>query len=63
MMIRENRTNISPNRRIKGADSQLVMEAQGRDMVDNLKKWQEDYCGSCKTAQERLLEGRHLTFG
>ena len=67
MMLRENRTNISPSRRIKGADSQQVMEAKERERVeklDGLRKWQEEYCGSCKQDQDLLLQGRkHLTFG
>lgn len=67
MMLRENRTNISPNRRIKGADSQQVIEAQERERIgklDDLKRWREEYCGSCKLEQDLLLQGRkHLTFG
>ena len=67
MMLRENRGNISPTRRIKGADSQQVLEAEEREKgarIDGLKKWQEDYCGSCKIEQKRLLDGRkHLAFG
>jgi hypothetical protein len=66
MILRENRGNISPNRKIKGADSQRVLEAKERERsgrMDELRKWQEDYCGSCKLEQERLLDGRkHVTF-
>jgi hypothetical protein len=67
IMLRENRTNIPPSRRIKGADSQQVMEAKERERIeklDDLTRWQEDYCGSCKLEQDMLLKGRkHLTFG
>ena len=66
MMLRENRTNISPNRRIKGANTQQVLDAQEREKnekLDELKKWQEEYCGSCKMEQDSLLAGRkHLAF-
>lgn len=66
MMLRENQGKISPTRRIKGADSQQVLEAKERDRaarMDELRKWQEDYCGSCKLEQERLLDGqKHLAF-
>lgn len=67
MMLRENRGNISPSRRIKGAGSQQVMEAKERERIgkmDDLRKWQEEYCGSCKLEQERLLDGQeHVAFG
>jgi hypothetical protein len=67
MMLRENRGSISPNRRIKGADSQQVLDAKERERsgkMDDLRKWQEEYCGSCKVEQERLLDGqKNLTFG
>jgi hypothetical protein len=66
MILRENRGNISPNRRIKGVDSQQVLEAKERERslkIDNLRKWQEDYCGSCHLDQERLLDRqKHLAF-
>jgi hypothetical protein len=67
MMLRENRRGKSPNKRVKGADSQQVLAAKERERssrMDDLTRWQEDYCGSCKLEQERLLDGRkHLAFG
>jgi hypothetical protein len=67
MMLRENRTSISSTKKIKGTDSQQVLTAREREKharLDDLRKWQEDYCGSCKIEQELLLEGRkHLAFG
>lgn len=67
MMLRENRTNISPNRKIKGADAEKVRQAKEKERIekiDELRKWQEEYCGSCKMEQQMLLEGRkHLAFG
>jgi len=67
IMLRENRTNISTKRRIKGVDSQKVMVAKDQERnekMDELRRWHEDYCGSCKREQEMLLEGRKsLTFG
>jgi hypothetical protein len=61
MMLRENVTNISPTQRIKGADPQQVPDMKERDRLskrENLKRWQEEYCGSCQQEQELLFEGR-----
>ncbi len=67
MMLRENRTNISPTRRVKGADAQQVLDAKNRERsqkMDELRRWQHEYCGSCKMEQELILRGRkHLAFG
>jgi hypothetical protein len=66
-MLRENQEKISSTRRTNGADSQQVLEAKARDRtarMDNLRKWQEEYCGSCKLEQERLRDGqKQLAFG
>ncbi len=65
-MLRENRTNASPNKKTKSTDSQKIMEAKERERkskLEHLKRWQEEYCGSCKMEQEMLLKGRkHLSF-
>lgn len=67
MLLQENKGSISPNRREKGADSQQVLEAKERERngrMDNLRKWQESYCSSCKLEQDRMLEARqHVVFG
>jgi len=67
MMLRENRTSISPTRKIKGADSQQVLAAKEQEKdgkLKGLRLWHEDYCGSCKKEQNLLHEGRkHLAFG
>lgn len=67
MMLQENYGKLSPTRRIKEADSQQVLAAKDQDRtarMDELKKWQEEYCGSCKLEQERLLDGqKQLAFG
>ena len=63
MMLRENRTGISPTRRIKGADSQQVLTGTEKEKNSRLEEL-EDYCGSCKIEQDLLHEGRnHLAFG
>jgi hypothetical protein len=66
IMLRENRTNGSPGKKIKSAISDKAMEAKERerkDRLDELRRWQEEYCGSCKMEQERFLKGRkHLSF-
>ena len=65
-ILRENRGSIS-KKKIKGADSQQVIEAKELERsgkVDVLRKWQKDYCDVCKEEQKRLLDGRkHFTFG
>jgi hypothetical protein len=67
VMLREHRSNSSVNKRIKGTESQQVIEAKERERIgkiEDLKKWHEEYCGSCKMEQDMLLKGRkHLTFG
>lgn len=66
-MLRDNRSNDPPNRKIKGADTEqlrLAKEKQRNEKLDELRKWQEEYCGSCKMEQQMLLDGRkHLAFG
>lgn len=58
-MLREARP-IVPSKKSKGSDSQQVLATKGREAekLEALKKWQEDYCGSCKIEQELLLESR-----
>jgi hypothetical protein len=69
LMLRENRTSVlfGPNKKPKGADAQKIMKANERerkDRLDDLRRWQEKYCGSCKMEQEMLFKGRkHLSFG
>lgn len=66
-LLRENRTNAPSNKKIKGTESQKVIEAKERERknrLEDLKRWQEEYCGSCKMEQEMLFKGRkHLSFG
>lgn len=61
MMLREDQMNMSPTKRIKGADPQQVLDAKEKDKMnkmENLRRWQEEYCGSCQREQELLFEGR-----
>ena len=61
MMLREDQTNISPTKRIKGANPQQVFDAKEKDRMskrENLRRWQEEYCGSCQREQKLLFEGR-----
>lgn len=67
VMLRETRPSASPNKKTKGTDSQKVLEVKERERkekLNELRKWQEEYCGSCKIEQEMLFKGRkHLSFG
>jgi len=60
LMLQDDRTN----RRAKGAETQQVLEIRewersGR--LEELRKWQEDYCGSCRLEEDRLLQERQQT--
>ncbi|KAG4428712.1 hypothetical protein IFR05_015804 [Cadophora sp. M221] len=53
VMLRKDRMS----RRAKGAGSQQVLEIRERERkgrLDELRRWQEDYCGSCRLEQDRL---------
>jgi hypothetical protein len=67
MLLRENRTTASPNKKTKGTDSQKILgakEQEKKEKLESLRRWQEEYCGSCKMEQEMLFKGRqHLSFG
>lgn len=67
MILQEDRTNTSPSRNVRGADAEQIRlgkEKHRNEKLDELRKWQEEYCGSCKMEQQMLSEGRkHLTFG
>jgi hypothetical protein len=68
LILREHRTSPSSNKKnTKGTDSQKILEAKERERkekLDELRRWQEEYCGSCKMEQEMLVKGRkHLSFG
>jgi hypothetical protein len=61
MMLREDQKNVSPTKRVKVADPQQVLDAKEKDRMskrENLRRWQEEYCGSCQREQELLFEGR-----
>lgn len=66
-MLRENRTPATPNKKTKGTESQHILDAKGRERngkMDEMRKWHEEYCTSCKLEQDTLEKGRkHLAFG
>lgn len=56
-----NRTSTTNGKKTK--ESQQVIDSRNGRMND-LRRWHEDYCGSCKLEQDLLVEGRkHLAFG
>jgi hypothetical protein len=67
MMLRENRTSSSPSKKMKRAGSQQVIDDTERDRdrkLEELRKWQEEYCGSCQREQDLLeRERKHITYG
>jgi hypothetical protein len=66
-ILRGNRASGSPVKDFKSPGAQRVLEAEknaGEGKMEGLKKWQEEYCGSCKREQDLLLEGRkHAAVG
>jgi hypothetical protein len=66
-LLRENTEGASNTQGGKGPDARQVptsrqQEKDGR--LHGLKKWHAEYCSSCKSEQDRLLEERqYLTFG
>jgi hypothetical protein len=61
MMLRDGRMDISPTKRVKETEPQLVFEAKEKDRLgkmEKLREWQRDYCGSCLREQELLFESR-----
>jgi len=67
MLLRDSQANISPSKKTKGGKSQKVLDTREQDKkqrLEDLRKWQEDYCGSCKMEQELLSKGSvHIEFG
>jgi hypothetical protein len=58
------RNTPKPSGKAKMNKAQKVVQQEEDVRTDELRKWQEDYCGSCKMEQARLSEERgHLTFG
>jgi hypothetical protein len=56
-----NRTSDAAGK--ENRESKQAVEVKERRMGD-LRRWHEDYCGSCKLEQEMLAEGRkYLAFG
>jgi hypothetical protein len=66
-ILRENRTTTAPNKKAKGANSQQVLDLKEKERsgkMDEMRRWHEEYCTSCKLEQDLLENGRkHLTFG
>lgn len=55
MILRENRTNTLPTGKVKGGSHQEVLHEH--DNINELRKWHQDYCGSCKEEQDLLTQG------
>ncbi|KAI9740703.1 MAG: SNF1-interacting protein [Claussenomyces sp. TS43310] len=67
MMLAENEPSVATTRTAKDAEGQEVLEAKQRgrqSKMDDLRKWQEEYCGSCRREQEKLFDkGSHPHSG
>lgn len=66
LLLREPPNSTSKSKRSKTVESQQVLESQAKERtrLDGLRKWQQEYCGSCKLEQDMMLkEQMHLAFG
>lgn len=57
VLLREPPNGTSKSRKSKTVASQQVLEAQEKERtrLDNLRQWQQDYCGSCKLEQDIIM--------
>lgn len=64
-MLQEDKSNTSPSLQAEGAQSQQISSIQstkGR-RLEELRRWHESYCRSCKLEQDNMLDGRkHLAY-
>jgi hypothetical protein len=59
MILRENRTSMSPSKRVAASSSRISMDAEEKERkLQAFRRWQEGYCGSCRKEQDLLLQGR-----
>jgi hypothetical protein len=58
MILRENRTGMSPSKRVAASSSQIGMDAEKERKLQAFRRWHEEYCGSCRKEQDVLIKGR-----
>ncbi|KAI9645850.1 SNF1-interacting protein [Ciborinia camelliae] len=54
IMLQENRTNTIATNNVKGGLRQEALH--GEDAMNELRKWHQEYCGSCKAEQDLLSQ-------
>lgn len=57
MMLQEDR---SKRPRQQGDSQQAMVTSEQQLQMDELQRWHEDYCGSCRLEQEKLLKERNV---
>ncbi|CAG8973278.1 hypothetical protein HYALB_00000040 [Hymenoscyphus albidus] len=66
-ILQENRARPTKGKNLKRDSTQQVLSAKERERsekLEDMREWHHEYCGSCKSEQELMLEGRrHLAFG
>ncbi|KAG9232529.1 hypothetical protein BJ875DRAFT_466575 [Amylocarpus encephaloides] len=67
-ILATNQTSSSAaTKKAQASNSQQVIANKEREKsgkLDEMRRWHQEYCGSCKLEQEMMLKGRkHLTFG
>jgi hypothetical protein len=61
-VLRENRTGISASKRIPSPDSQVGMDSKEKGRkLEAFRRWQGEYCESCKKEQGLLFRGMETT--
>jgi hypothetical protein len=52
MILQEDRRHISPTKKVKGVDPQIMLDTMDEGERERLKRWQKEYCASCQREQE-----------
>lgn len=66
LLLKEPPNSTSKSKRSKSVESQQVLESQAKEKsrLDGLRRWQQDYCGSCQLEQDMIVKERKpLAFG
>lgn len=58
-VLRENRSGTTPPRSMADSDARINTDANDKEAkLGAIRRWQEEYCGSCRKEQELLSLGR-----
>ena len=64
IMLKRNATDVGGSKKGRKGTELKMLEAGAGVGIDEVSRWYEDYCGSCRKEEEELREGRgFLGFG